>query len=503
MKKSRANEDLAYRLRKSMEELGGGFIKLGQLLSLRPDLIPVEFCDEFKKLLDDVPPEKFDVIKKQIGKSLDKKDLKKVFRHIDSKPIGSGSVAQVHKAELINGKEVAVKVLRPGIKDIFLTDINVLRYLAGIAEKRFKNLPIIPSKIVDEFERYTNNELNLVFEARNIERFGKQKHSAKIVIPKVYWPSTSKNMITMDYLPGKKLSHVKHPDKKSAEIILNELVKEVFEYGFFHADLHPGNVIVMKNSRIGLLDFGIVGFVDKDLRMLGLLLYKAISKRDVDLALRALLKYGSISKQSNIIKLKRDIYEILNEWYAGEGKESKPTHALRQLFVSCAKNGVVVPENAVLFAKALITAEGTCHYINPDFNFNVYAVQKAAKVLSKYRSSKVIKKYILEEAKKSIDIAKQIPEQSLNVLQKLSSGRLDFSLDDSHFRRIGFNISDSSNRVAYALIITALIIAAAMLIDFGPFIYGYPALSIAALILAGVLMIPLFFSIIHEPKRPV
>ena len=149
----KSSKDIAVNLRKSMEELGGAFIKFGQLLSIRPDLIPDEFCVEFRKLLDDVPPENFDKIKKEIEKNLGKK-IDKVFKHIDSKPIGSASVAQVHKAKLINGKDVVVKVLRPKIRDVFNTDIEVLKYIASKLENRFKNLPVVPSKIVGEFERF-------------------------------------------------------------------------------------------------------------------------------------------------------------------------------------------------------------------------------------------------------------------------------------------------------------------------------------------------------------
>ncbi len=495
-------DDLAVRLRESMEELGGAFVKLGQLLSIRPDLVPIEFCDEFKKLLDQANPEKFSVIKKQIEKNLGK-DINKVFKHIDPKPVGSASVAQVHKAKLINGRDVVIKVLRPGIKDKFDADIEVLRFIASKLENRLNNLPVKPKVIIDEFERYTNNELNLIFEARNIERFCKQRHSAKIVVPKVYWPATNKKILVMDYLPGKKLSEFRHPDKKLAEVILNELMKEVFDYGFFHGDLHPGNVIVMKEGKVGIIDFGIVGFINKNLKMLGLLLYNAVINKDPDAIFRVLLKYGSSSRDTNMSRLKHDVYKIVNEWYTGQGKEAKATHALYHLFVACTNNNFSVPENSVLFAKALVTAEGTCLYIDPKFNFVGYTKKKASKLLSKFKSPAALKKYFISETKKMFENAKDIPQKGLELIEKLDSGRFEFNLDDSHFRRIGFNISSSSNRLAYALIITALIIASAMLIEIGPFIDGYPVLSIIGLILAGILMVPLFLSIIREPKLPI
>lgn len=495
-------DDLAYRLRISMEELGGAFIKFGQLLSLRPDLIPYEYCREFKKLLDDVPPVDFKLIKKEIEKGLGEKDLDSVFRHIDPVPLGSASVAQVHKAKLKSGKDVVIKVLRPNIKNIFDSDIKVMRFIAQKIENNFSDLPVIPTKIVEEFEHYTRNELNLVFEARNIERINKQKHSVKIIIPQVYWFAVSKNILTISFIDGKKLSHVKHPDRIFSSYIVDELLKELFDYGFFHADLHPGNLIITNDNKLGLIDFGIVGSVNTDLRMLAFLLYKSINNKDSEGVLEALLKYGSASKKTDLNEFKEDIDDILNEWYDEEGK-SNPTHMMHQLFISCTKHGFVVPKNAVLFAKALITAEGTCKYIDPNFDFVSYAQAKSAKILSKFSSPKAIKKYIIDESKKFVNITKSIPEESLSILQKINSGRFEFSLDDSRFRRIGFNISSSSNRLAYALIITALIISSALLIDIGPFIGGYPVLSIIGLIFAGLLMIPLFLSILHEPKRVI
>jgi len=279
-------------------------------------------------------------------------------------------------------------------------------------------------------------------------------------------------------------------------------MKELFGYGFFHADLHPGNIIVMDEGKLGLIDFGIVGYVDKNLKMLGLTLYKAIIKKDADAALRVLMKYGSATQKTNISEFKHEIYEIINEWYNDGSGKAKATHMLHQLFIVCTKMGFVVPENAVLFAKALVTAEGTCTYIDPNFDFVGYSQVKAAQILSKLKSPKAIKNYILEETKKTIDTARSIPKESLNILQKINQGRFEFSLDDSHFRRIGKHIASSSNRLAYALIITALIIASAILIEFGPFVNGYPVFSIIGLSLAGILMVFLFFSIIHEPKLP-
>ena len=197
---------LQVRLRRSMETLGGAYIKLGQLLSLRPDLVPMDYCKEFEKLQDQVPAFPFSQVKKIVEEELGK-PLSEIFSHFEEKPIGSASIGQVHRAKLKDGKEVVVKVQRPDIQELFHEDIDILYYLFGKLDKYYHYEHFSPLMILDEFERYTKKELDYCFEKRNLTRFGDNfKHSSFIKVPKAYDAYSTSSILTMEYLKGEKLS---------------------------------------------------------------------------------------------------------------------------------------------------------------------------------------------------------------------------------------------------------------------------------------------------------
>ena len=285
--------DLAQKLRETMEELGGAYIKLGQMLSLRPDLIPAAYCDEFGKLLDNVPAESIDTVKQIVEKAFNH-PVKDIFSHIDPRPLGSASIAQVHKARLKNGNAVAIKVQRPGAEEQFKSDISIMKHLALKISKHFQN-HVNPLIIVEEFERYTQEELNFETEAEHIEQM-LTLAPRHITIPKVYSEYTNKTVLTMQYLDGAKVIDLSSAKKKQVlNVLVPALISQVFEQGVFHADLHPGNILLLDNGNVGLLDFGIVGSIDDSTRKRGLDLYLAILSRDTRTITEILLTYGTPS----------------------------------------------------------------------------------------------------------------------------------------------------------------------------------------------------------------
>src|SRR3989344_1560988 len=257
--------DLPRRLRLAMENLSGAFIKLGQLLSLRADLIPKEYAQEFSRLQDEVKPFKFEKVKEVIEKEF-QKSLSEIFIKFDPNPIAAASVGQVHKAMLNNGKIVAVKVQRPGIEKIFEVDIALLYHLAVLLEKHYPELKDYNLvDIVKEFEEYTKNELDYICEARNIDVFHSNFKDDPIKIPKVYWEYTTRRVLTMEFINGVKITQVKSNRRMYVRQIVESYLKQTMEYGIFHADPHPGNIFVMENQRLALLDFGIVGHISGEL----------------------------------------------------------------------------------------------------------------------------------------------------------------------------------------------------------------------------------------------
>jgi len=287
------------RLRKTLERLGPTFIKFGQLLSVRPDLIPKEYVKELEKLQDSVPPFSFNEVKSTIEKEFGKK-IEHLFLHFEKKPIASASISQVHKAILKPGKKSAVKVQRPDVKKIMETDIEIMFYFAKLLENHVENMRRFkPLKIVSEFKDWTERELDFRLEARNAKRFYQNFKGSKTVhIPKVYDGLTSERILTLEFIEGIELHNIK--EIKRRKLDFNEIMKngfnaimtQVFVHGIFHADPHPGNIIIMRDNSIAFVDFGIVGYFDERLKNKCMDLLYGIVEQDEEIIMDTLVSMG-------------------------------------------------------------------------------------------------------------------------------------------------------------------------------------------------------------------
>lgn len=488
--------DLPKKLRLVMEELGGAYIKLGQLLSIRPDLIPQEYCDEFTKLLDEVPPEKLTTVEQTIAEEF-KKPAKEVFRHIDPTPIGSASIAQVHKARLKTGKPAAVKIQRPDITKKFKADIDIIRYIAQKLQKHSHNNINIPL-IIDEFEQYTKKELNFTIEARHIEEISKTILKT-VVIPQVFWSYTTEKVLTMEYLEGTKLPEVKKADKqKIAKEIVDAFLEQIFKNGTFHADMHPGNIMLLKNGKIGLLDFGIVGHLDKKTRELGLKLYLSIIERDPTQISEVLLTYGEPSSKTNIKQFLNDIQDQLATWWDSHPEQRRITRLMHNMFIQCYKNHIQLPRDTLLLGKGMVTVEATARQLDPNFNFVNYSQPKIAKLLKQQRTpTKVLNKFV-QRSKLFAEAITDLPAKAIEAIDTIRQGKIEFQIDDRKFRHLGKDINLSSNRLSYSMIAAALILGGALMAETGPKIGMYSIISLISLTVAVIFIIALFVSIAKE-----
>ena len=375
-KQLKPEEILPKHLRLVLEDMGGAFIKLGQLLSLREDLVPKEFARECSKLQDEVKPFPFEEVKEIIELEL-KQPLSKVFIKVLPKPIAAASVGQVHKAFLKNGKKVAIKVMRPNIKQIFETDIDLLKHLIPLLEKNYPGLKTFsPEKIIEEFEKYTTKELSYIQEGRNIDIFYKNfRKNKKVKVPKVYWDYTSDKVLTMEYIDGKKISEIDKEEfgkkriKKVIKTAVDFFLEQIFVYGFFHADPHPGNIIIMKNDVVGLIDYGIVGGVKEDMKDKIEGLFVGLINGDKEMVANGFLELGIVPKETNEEELKNDISEDLGVYHNLPANEIKMSEAFGVIFHLARKYIMTLPQNLVLFMKAVITAEAFGERFDPTFNF--------------------------------------------------------------------------------------------------------------------------------------
>ena len=494
--------NLPKRMRMALEELGGIYIKLGQLLALRPDLVPVPYCHEFRKLQDHVKPIPFNTIKKIVETEL-REPIEKVFSSFSKEPIGSASVAQVHIAVLQNNEKVVVKVQRPNIKELFDADLESMYFLAKKLERRKDLYEFSPIKIVEEVERYTKNELDFSFEGRNIAHFYKLFADSKAVkIPKYYRTLSSKKVLTMSYLEGIKLSDLKKGFNRFtvANNIFELAIRQVFESDIFHADLHPGNILVLKNGKIGLLDFGITGWLSEHLREQGVRLYLSIIDKDAEEAYNALIHMAHYTKESDLDGFKEEVAELIDQWNPYSG--IRVTHLLHKLLNASVKYDVHMSNDVVLLGKALVTAEGTCLYLNPDFDFVEKSKPFIKEIFTTHWKDKANLKNFIKKSYDLSDILMDIPRKTLSALQTIEKGTIKVDIADEDLRDLSRKIDISGDRISTALVSASFIVAGALVsqIDVGPKYFGLPVIATVSFGIAFLMVIFLLMSFLKREK---
>lgn len=502
MKEEKLPEDLPVRLRKSFERLGGAYLKFGQFLSLRPDLVPEEYCNEFKKLLDEVHPLPYEEMEKLIEQEL-KRPAKEVFKQIDKTPLGSASIAQVHRATLLNGSDVVLKIQRPAIQQKIWEDMDILYYLAHKTEHSAKLKDLNAVGMVAEFENSTKKELNFIFEARNIDIFYNAfKENKKVIIPKVHWLFTTEKLLAMDYVDGVKLSNIiNRPElypkinrKNLAKIIADTATVQFFDLGFFHADLHPGNILVA-DSKIALLDFGIIGKMSKELVEKEVEVYIALVNKDIDGVVRGIIKTGNISEKTDIDGFEKEATSYLKKWYI-DVETKRITDVLYNLFLISNKYNLQIPKEMFIFGKATLTAESCCWAVDPKFDFIEYSNSKIAEILKEQRKPTIIVNKFIRKSTELSKILSEIPPSFLDVLTRIKTGKFSLDMYNTDVKHLGYDVELSSNRVSYAMVMSSFVIAGALLAEIGPKYGNYSMISIfsfsASMFFFGMLMISVF-----------
>ena len=495
------------RLRKTLERLGPTFIKFGQLLSVRPDLIPKEYVKELEKLQDSVPPFSFNEVKSIIEKEFGK-SIEHLFLHFEKKPIASASISQVHKAVLKTGERVAVKVQRPNVKSIMETDIEIMFYFAKLLESHVENMRRFkPVKIVSEFKDWTERELDFRLEARNAKRFYENFKGSKTVhIPKVSDELTSERVLTLEFIDGIELHNIKEIKKRKLDF--NEIMKngfnaimtQVFVHGIFHADPHPGNIIVMKNNSLGFVDFGIVGYFDERLKQKCVDLIYGIVEQDEEIVMDTLVSMGMESDELNFEQLKSDIGFIIQPLQSSSIKDIKVSKVLEEILDIALRHRLKVPAPFVLFGKTIMTLEGVALEYDPNFKLVETAKPFIESIILKRKSPFYAWKSFVHNINRYKKFAEEFPEKAERALDKIQRGTIKVDIEDTDIRKLSLEIDRSSNRVAYGLLIAALLITSAILINVqkGPTILGVPFLSFFSFFFASILMFILFISIVRE-----
>jgi len=443
-----------------LEDLGATFVKLGQLLSLRPDLIPLDYCNEFRLLQDQVKPFPSKIAKEIIEEDL-QRPIKQMFKHFEENPVASASVAQVHIATLMNGEKVAIKVQRPGIKKVFKTDIDIMYHLAALFEKKLSTNIVNPVEIVEEFDRYTEGELDFVHEAKNIDQFYKNFYGNKNVkIPRVYWAYTTSRVLAMEYIDGMRLREISDLKQYNKKIIVKNIVdsvfKQIFDDGLFHADPHAGNILVLKGNRIAFIDFGIVGRLGDELRISMSNLTFAIVEGDLRKIAQELLNLGFAHADVNLGLFEQDIREGLEQYYGTPIQQLNFSEVLHKIMEIARKNKLKLPTNFVLLIKSLVTLEGVAAELDPSFNV-VESVRPMIKktIRKKFFDKKNISRQAILVSTEYLNLIKTLPKNVIQMIKKLSEGKFTVEMEDTNIKKLTLEIDRSSNRISYGMIIAA------------------------------------------------
>jgi ubiquinone biosynthesis protein len=509
------------RIRLVLEELGPSFIKLGQLLSTRADIFPPEYIEEFKKLQDRIPPVQFDDIQQIIEDEL-KHPVNELFEMINPESIAAASVAQVHFAKLFTGETVAVKVIRPGIRKKMREDIALMYYFANKIEKSFEIGGLIgATNLVEEFERMVQKELDMYVEAGSIEKFANNfKEINEIYIPKVHWGYTTKSVLVMEHIEGIKMDQVEAlrahgiDPKEVAMIGLRAFCRQLMEVGFFHADPHPANTIVMYDGRVSLIDFGITGYLDEEtmLQLANLLL--GLSERNYDMVMEGLLETAMINAETmDLNSFRMDLKDMCEPFFGRSLRTISVKDVYDQAIALVLKYHIKVPRNLLLLSKTFIQTESLGKILDSDASLLEVARPYAENLLKQGYDARKVLKNIGKDTLYMGKFMKTMPKLFYDALKQLTRGRPQMEIVHSGFQEIDKKIEKSINRLTIGMVISASVIAAALVlnsaqkvIEFEFNLLGLKTISITAILgligytIATILGVWLIFVIFRSGK---
>ena len=499
----------AVQLRMALEDLGPTFVKLGQMLSTRPDLIPPEFVEEFKRLRDEVPPFPFGearrIIEEEIGATLEE-----AFAEVDPEPLAAASIAQVHRARLHDGSRVVLKIQRPGIERVVSQDLATLYLMAALVDRYVPEArPFRLREIVDEFARTLRRELDFFLEASNTERFRQNFQEFRgVVIPAVRWEFTTRRLLVLEAIEGRRaedpeaLRDMGHDTSALARTLARAFLKQVFEDGLFHGDLHAGNVLVTPDGRIAFLDFGAVGYLSEEAQECLGHLFLAMITRDYAQMADGFIRLGSADETVDLRAFQRDLRELIEPYFGRPLKDLRVGHILREASQIAVRHRVRVPPDLVLLARSILTVESLGRDLAPDFVVLEEAVPFARKLLLRRADPRRQARIAYRTLRDLSDFLRALPGQVSRILQKLLEGKLAVDFVHKGYEPLLAELDRSSNRLSFAMIVSALIIGSSLIVlaGRGPFVWDFPLLGILGFLVAGILGFGLAFAILRSGK---
>jgi len=491
----------AERIRLALDELGPTFVKLGQVLSLRPDIIPAEIATELTKLQDEVSPLPYEIIAKVIQAEL-QCEPEKIFRNIRPEPLAAASIAQVHKGVLISGEPVAIKVQRPSAETQIETDIEILYDLAVILQNYFlENFALDVMAFMREFDHSIHQELDFRLEGRNLKRFRQFfTDDDTIFIPSYFDEYSTSRLIVMDLVEGIKASETEKLEaagldrQEVARRGVQISFRQIFEFGFFHADPHPGNIRILPDNVIAPIDFGMVGQIDEaTIDNLGNVII-GILRKDVNRTLRSLEDLTDTDLSPVTYNLRIDLTTLINNYADVPLKDLKLSALMEEFFGVVRKYHLPVPSHLALMLKALVTVEGLARILWPDFDVLAALKPYIQKItLRRYDPRRLARdgSLVLDDF---IDLISDLPRRLRAIVRKAAEGNFAIQFQHRNLEHLIHEFHQAANQLSLALVLAALVVGSSLVIltPSGPKLFGYPLIGLigyAAALLIGLKML--------------
>lgn len=492
------------RLRWTLEQLGATFIKFGQVLSIRSDLIGNDLRCELEKLQDDVEPVDFPSIRRVIEQEMGT-EIGELFLELEEKPIAAASIGQVHRARLHSGEEVVVKIQRPGIARKIKVDLEIMQNLAHLFKDRFPHPSVDPVGLVEEFARGILTELDYRNEGRNAERFRQIfKNDPQVLVPKIYWDCTSQKILTMELVEGRKITDVTAEEDKSrlAEVGASAFLTQVLEKGFFHADPHPGNILVTKDGKMAFLDFGLMGELDETSRDEFARLFLSLLRKDTQGVVDAFLKLGMVKTNLDSRLFQREIGGMIEKYYGIEIKDIEIGTLFDEIMEIGRKHNIHFPSDLVLLGKAVVTFEGVIRLLDPELNILFAAKPFAGRLVRQRLHPRRILKDVMRSTGGFMEKAKLLPEDLHRVLEKILQDDLEIVFKHENLENIASKLDIVVNRLVVGIIVSALFVGSSLTIQaqIGPQFRGVSMIGFVGYLLAGILGLWLVFAILRSGR---
>ncbi len=459
------------RVRMVLEELGPTFVKLGQILSTRPDLIPPEWALELKKLQDDCQQVPFAEIYQVLTLEFPGR-LELLFEVIDETPLAAASIAQVHRATMKNGTPAVIKVIRPGARGLIEEDMALVETLAQLLEQYFANLGYSPTAVAKEFSRELLKEIDLVIEGQSTERLRRYfEDDENISFPKVYWAATTRNVLTMQEVKGRLLSTVTPQELTAVErrtIVANgtdAVFKQCLRFGFFHADPHPGNIFLLPGCKLCFIDCGMTGQLDRKTTDQLINLVAGVVKGDIDRLCRVVLELTDVDPailESRDFRL--ELRHLTDQFRNTDLQHLNITGLLSDFFGMLQRFRIQCPGDLMLLTKALTIIEGVAEYFDPTFDVLSHVEPQIQEIVLNRHSMGAIKKRIYKTLTSSLELLEDIPGDLQRFLDHARHSRFTLNLELKRIEHVSEQLDTSSRLLGIAMIIAALIVGSSIMI---------------------------------------